>query len=181
MANQTTARWALGLPDGLSGRAITAFKALERILGRLHGRVEYPAPSVETRVAAAATTAITSVTPVSTGASLTYTPEVDGTAVITGTFMIRCDVFASITHYFRGALYIDGTEIATVERGTVSATGVNFRLAATQLWTVPMTAKANKTFALYAWTDNVGTQYTVVGPGTGFVFMFFPSPYKYPA
>src|SRR5262245_34199225 len=183
MANQTTPRWILGLPEGISETLRASLKALERTLSRLHGRVEYPSAQAYDRVNFNTATNISTTTPTAiTNATFTFTPEVDGLAVITGDFSAICATFTAVTHYFRGLLYINGSEISSTVRLIGSVMAVSDRITGSRTWTVPVLAKKAYTFALYALTDNVGTTYnTAASPSGGLTVVFYPGPYEYPS
>lgn len=179
--NETTPRWLLGVPGGLQQSALAVFRALERTLGRLHGRVEHPAPSAEERVACTVDTAInaTSATAI-TGATVTITPEVAGRFVVHAEFSVIGSLFAAVTQKFLGMLFVNGAEIATAERAVASVGALNFGTTVGQVWTVAATANVAYTLDLRAATENVATTYTAKATHTGFVVLFFPTAYSYP-
>lgn len=179
MANQTTARWVLGLPDGLSASAVAAFKALERILGRLHGRVEYPAPSVGAAVDCTSNTTINSGTYTDiTGATFDVVPEVDGTIVVLTHFSVNCATFGAVTDFIVGTIKVNGTaqNPLAVEgyagAGQSAMFGSQYLISATKGTTYTIKMVANQAG---------GSTYTVVAGRTGYIWQFFPSPYKYPS
>lgn len=154
---------------------------LERVLGVLHGAVEYPTVDVATRVRATANTAITATSFTAiTGASLTVIPDVSGSYVALATFQVTCTLFAAITHYFRGGLFVNGAELSPAARAPGSATAASFAFTVSQQWVVPAVAGTSYTLDLRALTDNVGTTYSANATDTGFVLFFVPAPYLVP-
>lgn len=160
----------------------TSLRELGRIFGVIHAAVEHPPVESQGRVApplSGANTSCTVTTPTSiSGASVMYTPEVDGTAVIYANWCIQCTLFGGINQYFRGNLSVNGT--VQSQQAIESASAVNERRMTSQNYLVPMTSGTAYTFQLTGQTDNVATTYDVVRLHTGFTWLTVPNLYRVP-
>lgn len=183
-----TERWRAGTPPVVSDREPSAIVGylreklgnLERILGILHGEAEYMRVEIPVRVDASATTAITATTNTDiTGATVTFTPDVDSRALVTAQFMYGCSAFASVGHFFVGSLHVNGVEQAGTVQG--SATAASFRNTLTGTWVVPLTAGTEYTIKLRAKTGDVATTYNAIASGTTcFTYLLVPNLYRVP-
>lgn len=179
MANQTTPRWRLGIPEAVSDTLLAALRALERVLSRLHGRVEYPAPSVgPALVACTVNTTINSGTYTDiTGATLDIAPEVDGTIVVRTHFSVNCATFGAVTDFIVGTIKVNGTAQNPLAVQGFAGAGQpamfdhEYLIAASKGVTYTVKMVANQTG---------GSTYTVVSGRTGYVWEFFPAVYRYP-
>jgi hypothetical protein len=183
MANQTTPRWRLpAAVDGLSQRAVAALRSLESILGRLHGRVEYPAPSLGDRVACTSDTTINSTTATDIiGATVTFTPEVSGKVEISASCCTFVSGFGAATDRIIIYLAVNGvTNAVNARDGNFSAAGQ--RCTTAQSWVVAVTAGTAYTIKLRAGlTVGATSTYLVVATASGFTWKLFPAAYRYPA
>jgi hypothetical protein len=159
-----------------------SLRELTRILGVIHAAVEYPPAESQGRVApplSGANTSCTVTTPTNiSGASVTYTPEVDGTAVIYANWCIQCTLFGGIGQYFRGNLSVNG--VVQGQQAIESASAVNERRMTSQNYLVSMVSGTSYTFQLTGQTDNVATTYDVIRLHTGFTWLTVPKLYKVP-
>jgi hypothetical protein len=189
VTNQTTPRWVLGLPsslagglaDGLVGGLLSALRRLERTLSRLHGRIEYPAPSSGARVDSSANVTINSTTDtVITSATVTFTPDADCFVEVTATFTALIATFGALGDYMQGRLFVDGVLFGTHSARLYAAAAGDGRVTTTS-WSVPLLGGRSHTLALYARQGNGTSTYTVLFPPTGFTYIVVPNPYKYPS
>lgn len=174
-------RWRLGTIPETWYRAksflVDRLGNLERILSVLHGAVEHPRPSVDARVACTAVTACTTLAAVDiTGATTTFTPAVDMTALVTFMFDVQCTLFGGAGQFFVGYLVVNGT--AQAQQAVWSGSAVNNRTMLTQQ--VPLTLKSGTSYTikLQGAVTNVLTNFNVNNIHTGFVVVRFPNTYK---
>lgn len=154
-------------------------KVLERVLGIVHSAVEYPAPTVGSRVACTSTTAITTTTDADiTGATITIVPEVDMSIMVWANFEIACSLFGSVTHAFSGALIVNGTALDGRTESTVRS--VDDARSICGSWIVPMVSGTSYTVKLQAKTSNVGTTFNVFSVNSWFTYLNVPNLFKVP-
>lgn len=181
MLPQLIDRWRLGtIPEAWDkAKAFLTDRLgnLERILSVLHGAVEHPRPSVDSRVSCTAVTAITSTTATDiTGASVTIVPVVDMTAFIVASFDVQCSLFGAAGQFFVGTLVVNGSTQA--QQTIWSGSSLNNRTMLTQLWTISMKSGTSYVLKLQAATTNVATNFNVNNIHTSFVVTRYPNVYK---
>lgn len=183
---QLVSRWRPGFLDegwDKARRAVdSTLRELSRVLGVIHAAVEYPPAESQGRVApplAGANTAVTATTATNiTGASVSYTPEVDGVALIYANWCVQCTLFGAINQYFRGNLSVNG--VVQSQQAIESASALNERRMTSQNYVIAMTSGTAYTFQLTGQTDNVATTYDVIRLHTGFTWLTVPNLYKVP-
>lgn len=189
MANQPRQlvnRWRWGIMSDAWEKArvevASSLRELSRVLGILHSAVEHPSPELQDRVAPPISGSNTSITSTSatniTGASVTYTPVVDGRLLVVASWCIQCTLFGAINQYFRGGLSVNGTQ--QDQLGITSCSAVNERRTVTQSFVVSVTSGTSYTLQLTGMTDNVATTYDVIRLHSGFTWTVVPNLYKVP-
>lgn len=183
---QLVSRWRAGLlAEGWAEARRTldsTLRELTRVFGVIHAAVEHPLTQSQARVApplagANTTCAVTTPTNIA-GATVTYTPEVDGTAVIYANWCIQCTLFGGINQYFRGNLSVNG--VVQSQQAIESASAVNERRMTSQNYVIAMTSGTSYTFQLTGQTDNAATTYDVIRLHTGFTWLTVPNLYRVP-
>ena len=174
-------RWRLGtipkLWDDARSYLTDRLANLERILSVLHGAVEHPRPSVDARISCSLVTACTTLAAVDiAGATTTFTPAVDMTALVTFMFDVQCSLFGGAGQFFVGTLVVNGT--AQAPQVVWSGNAINNRTMLTQQ--VPLTLKSGTSYSikLQGAVTNVLTTFNVNNIHTGFVVSRFPNTYK---
>ena len=183
MASQRTLvdRWYMGILPALWERAVDVLqdrlRNLERVLDVLHRAVEHPAPTLaDAIVAMTSNQTISSTTPAAlTGATVTYTPDVDMIVHVTAFYDCECNLFGSITHVFVGYLYLNG--VAQSSAAVCSPAALNHRQMPGQTWIIALAAGTAYTLALYGQTTNVATTFLLRG-GTRFSIGRFPKLFR---
>jgi hypothetical protein len=152
---------------------------LERILGVLHPRIEYPAPLLEDWVGATGNTTIDAVTNIDiTGATITVTPEVDTRYLVNGCFDVTCTALAAFGDLISCRLSAGG--VVQSHRSGWSPHVANERDTLCHSWTVLVSAGVATTIKLVATCTNAATTFTVTGSNTGFTIASFPLAYRLP-
>lgn len=150
---------------------------LERILGVLHPRVEYPAPQLFAWVGATANTTInsTSVQDI-TGATVTVTPTVDTRYLISGCFDATCAALGAFGHVLSCRLAVNG--VVESHRSNWVPHVATERDPVCHSWSVLVSAGVATTIKLVALTSDAATTFTITGSNTGFTLLAVPEPYK---
>jgi hypothetical protein len=165
--------------DALLRQLSHLFKDLERILGVLHPKIEYPTASLSDRVACTVSTAINSTTFADiTGATVTLTTDVDSKFLVTAHFDTTCTALAVFGDLFSGGLAVNGT--LETPRGAWTPGLANSRNVICQTFVVAATAGTAYTLKLQARTTNAATTFSVATPHTGFSVLTVPEPYRMP-
>ncbi len=152
---------------------------LERILGILHPRVEYPAPLLDAWVPATANTTINSTTAQDiTGATVTVTPEVDTRYLVVGNFDATCAALGAFGHVLSARLAVNGTAESHRPNWTPHAASERDHLC--HSWSVLVSAGVATTFKLVALTSDATTTFTITASNTGFTIASFPLDYRLP-
>lgn len=177
-------RWKadLTLPEAWQDareRLIGKLKDLQRVLGILHGAVEYPTAQWNARVACSVNTSLTSTSAVDiTGATYTFTPDVDMRLFVTVTFDAQCTLFGSIGHALFGWLVVNGVQQSPLCVSGFSA--LNDRRSIVRAWSISLKSGTAYTVKLQGATSNVGSNYIVYASQTDMILQTAPLLYKVP-
>lgn len=176
-------RWFVGtIPETLEQAVsflASKLKSLERILSVLHQGVEHPGTTIATRVAASGNTTINSGTAIDiTGATVTYTPMVDGTILVLATFLVECATFSAVTDRINGLLVVNAVSSTYGVADTYTAVGE--RKTISQEFVVPVSAGTQYTLKLTARQAAGTSTYTVISAATGFIWLMIPNLFKAP-
>lgn len=154
-------------------------RELERILGVLHPRIEYPAPLLDAWVPATLNTTINSTSAQDiTGATITVTPEVDTRYLVVGNFDATCTALGAFGHVLSARLAVNGT--AESHRPNWTPHVANERDHLCHSWSVLVSAGVATTFKLVALTSDAATTFSIIASNTGFTIASFPLAYKLP-
>lgn len=170
-------RWYFGILPATWERAGQQLQSrldnLARVLGILHRAVEHPAPTLAANlVTMSANLSVTSTTATAlTGATVTYTPDVDMVVQVAASFDCECNLFGSITHVFVGSLQVNG--VMQTGAAACSAAALGHRQMPAQRWHVALAAGTPYAIALYGATTNVATTF-LLRTNTRFSIARFP-------
>lgn len=155
---------------------------LERILGVVHGAVEYPGPTLGIRVSelsSGADTAITATTMTDIGGcTVNVTPDTDGALLVRAIFHVKCTLFGGIAQVFSGGLKVNGT--LQEQLAITSASALNDQRTVSQEYIVQVSAGTSYTLKLTGQTANIATTYDAIRVHTGFIYTTFPNLYEVP-
>jgi hypothetical protein len=152
---------------------------LAQDLGIIQQAVEHPAPTAGARVACSTTTAITTTSDVDiTGATTTFTPNVDMSIMVWANFLVDCSVFGSGVDAFSGALVVNGT--AQDGRVVTTTRAVDDARSISGSWIVALKSGTAYTVKLVAKTSNAGTNFNVLSVNTWFTYASFPNLFVVP-
>jgi hypothetical protein len=152
---------------------------LAQDLGIIQQAVEHPAPTAGARVACSTNTSIATTSDVDiTGATTTFTPNVDMSIMVWATFEPVCSVFGAVTHAFSGALVVNGT----AQDGRIETTvrSVDDARSLSGSWIVELKSGTAYTVKLVAKTSNAGTNFNVLSVNTWFTYASFPNLFVVP-
>jgi hypothetical protein len=184
LVRELTNRWRpdLQLPsDWLSAKSaiIKQLGALGRFLNIIQGAVEYPQSMWKPRIQCTTNTNLTVTAAVDiTGATLTFTPDVDMTVFCQAAFDVQCTLFGSTGHAFFGWLVVNGVQQSPIFVSGFSA--LNDRRNLCRSWLVPLKSGAVTTIKLQGATSNVGSNYIAYASQTDLLIGTFPNPYQVP-
>lgn len=156
------------------------FRDLERILGILHPKIEYPTATLSDRVACTVNTAINSTTFADiTGATITITPDVKSKLLVTAHFDTTCTALGgAFGDLFSGALAVNGT--LESPRAAWTPHVANERDVVSQTFVVAVEPGVAYVLKLQARTTNAATTFSVAATQTGFSVLLVPDPYQMP-
>jgi len=180
---QLVNRWRWGLLSDPWEKArveiANSLRELSRILGVLHSAIEYPSSQWTDRVACTADTNITSTSQADiTGATATYTPDVDMRLMVQATFDAQCTVFGSANHALLATLSVNGVQQSPL---CVSAfASAQDRRCITRSWVLTLKSGTSYTIKLRAATSNVASNYIVYASQTDMIWEKSPNTYQVP-
>lgn len=152
---------------------------LERILGVLHPKVEYPDPQLFAWIGATANTTINSTSAQDiTGATVTVTPEVDTRYLVNGCFDATCTALGAFGHVLSCRLAVAG--VAESHRSNWTPHVASERDTLCHSWSVLVMAGVATTLKLVALTSDATTTFTITGSNSGFTLLAVPEPYRVP-
>jgi hypothetical protein len=146
------------------GQLQQVLRDLERILGVLHPRIEYPAPLLEDWVSAS-------------GSSTINTLAEQDIAGATITADTACSALGAFGHLFSFRLAVDG--VIQPHRSNWTPQQVSEQHTIAHSWTVLALAGVATTIKLVARTSNVATTFSV-NANSGFTIASFPLAYRLP-
>lgn len=186
MIRRLVDRWMVGQQPAFGARSessiapwlLSSLRNLERVLGVLHPAIEYP--TVSTQSAECSTT--TSITATSstdiTGATITFTPDVDSVLAITAVFAVESSALGAVGQGFVGEIIVNGTPLAGQALWKPAAASTSVTLSTT----LPVTVDSGTEYIvkLAAKTTNVAATFSVLRFATVLNLLLVPNPYKVP-